>query len=358
MKRVFTFSFLYLNAFLLLTFGFPGNRVNAQCVPLSDAIIGPMFSASSGGTENRSGMAFNPEEGLYYSVNAGNSTYPVDTYDENGNLLHSVEQGYSFRGAWWNPTLNTFECNSYGFDNGIIVNTLEAGTAYPTGTGTEVFTSNQPNEQSVGDLDYDAYEIIYYDEGFIYRYSRQDNGLLGTYAIQGLPVDLTNLNWNSVVYTGCPGHEIGVYDYVNRQLLFINKMTGTYSGFCQLPNDAPARDAFGMSYANNYFWLFENGEWKGYEVVNLNASTQNLLLNEGVSIAPNPAQDLLQINLEGDFQPEYMQVFNLQGQELLQQQIGLTGGITLDITSLPVGSYFLRVQFEEGYALQQFMKIE
>lgn len=240
----------------------PGGSVGI----LTDAVQGLSLNASSAGTNNRSGLVFNPNANLYYSVNAGSASYPVDTYDETGTLVSSPAQGFDYRGAWWNPSADQFEGNGFGSE-GLFVHTLNSGDAYPTGSGAIIFTANQPSSQSVGDLDYDANEIIYYSDGFIHRYSRADNGFLGNYQIIGLPVGTSDINSNSVVYTGETGAEIGVYDHVNQRLLLIDKSDGTYVGASQLPGSATQRTSFGMSYANDLLWLYDNGTWTSYQVV-------------------------------------------------------------------------------------------
>lgn len=342
--------------FLSLIFAFPNLETYAQCAPLQDALPALTMNASAGGTQNRCGVVYNPVAKLYYTVNAGASIYPADTYDENGMLLASPQQGFDYRGAWWNPALNTFEGNGFG-DLGIFVHTLASGTSYPSGTGTFAFTANQPNSQSVGDLDYGASEIIYFHEGFIHRYSRSNNGLLGTYAIQGLPVGASSINSNTVVYTGCPGHEIGLYDHENLRVLFIDKSTGTYSGFSQLPADAPARSSFGASYANNLFWLFDAGVWRSYEVVGSSTNSNYVALEQSVRVFPNPVVDQLQIQISGDQKPQSLQLYTMQGQLLQHETItAFQPVVELAMSHLPSGAYLVKIQFEQGAVVKKVIK--
>ncbi|MEM7549325.1 MAG: hypothetical protein AAF363_06620 [Bacteroidota bacterium] len=274
-----------------------------ECEILSEAVPRLTLEASLGGTNNRSGLAFNPDAELYYSVNAGSASYPLDTYDDEGNILASPVQAFDYRGAWWNPSANQLEGN--GFSTlGIFVQTLVSGTSFPNGSGAVIFTANQPASQSVGTLNFDDNEIIYYDNGFIHRYSRVDNGFLGQFAITGLPVEFTDLNSNSVVYTGCEGKEIGLYDFVNRVVFFIDKVTGEFSGSSQLPESAPQRSSFGMSYANDLFWLFDGGIWSSFEVLNEVIITSSRdELNASINLYPNPVQEFLQIDVTNQVPP-------------------------------------------------------
>lgn len=349
MKNFSIPTFLFLALCLLAT-----TRLPSQCATLDNAVQGLSLTAS-GGTNNRSGLVYNPLAKLYYSVNAGSSSYPVDTYNESGSLLNSVTQGFDYRGAWWNPALNLFEGN--GFNSiGIFVHTLEAGTAYPTGTGVVVFTGAQPNAQSIGALDYDSNEIIYFDQGYIHRYNRNTNQFLGQYLIGNLPVELTDINNNSVVYTGCAGFEIGLYDYVNRRVLFVNKTTGKYSGASQLPGSAPQRSSFGVSYANDLFWLFDAGNWYSYQVVDLHAGVSALPLPYDISLSPNPVSENLRIRVDSPREAIQAGLMNLQGQLIHSTQIGASGETDIDMSGLPAGIYLVSLMSDEGITTRKIVK--
>jgi hypothetical protein len=68
MKNFSIPTFLFVALCFLAT-----NRLPAQCATLDNAVQG-LSLAASGGTNNRSGLVYNPLVKLYYSVNAGSST--------------------------------------------------------------------------------------------------------------------------------------------------------------------------------------------------------------------------------------------------------------------------------------------
>ena len=327
-----------------------------QCTPLDSAIQGISLTASGSGTSNRSGVVFNPGKGLYYSVNAGSSNYPIDVYDETGAILTSVTASFDYRGAWWNPALNTFEGNGFS-SSGIFLQTLQAGTGYPAGSGAVLFTSNQPDDQSVGALDYDNNHIIYYYDGFIYRYSRVDNGLLSQTLVQGLPVATTDINSNSIVYTGCEGREIGLYDHVNRRLLFINKQTNTFNGFCQLPADAPQRSSFGVSYANGSLFLFAAGTWQSYQVVSIWPTAVEEKVELALTVSPNPATDWLNVSWEHTGKPVTLDILSIQGQVLRSMELPTGNEHPLNVSDLPAGLYLIRLQAGQQAATRRFTRL-
>ena len=328
---------------------------SSQCI--ADEVTAPsltLFTTVQEGTNNRSGVVFNPLLGRYYSVNAGSSGYPLETYDEGGTLLNSVASGFDYRGAWWNPALSQFEGN--GFDNaGIFVQNIDPVTGYALGTGTVVLNAAQPNAQSVGDLDTDADEIIYYSEGAIHRYARASNVFLGTYPITGLPVPTSSLNSNSVVYTGCPGSEIGVYDHENRRVLFVNKTTGAFSAQCQLPLNAPPRSTFGMSFANGLFWLFDNNQWQGYGVTDGSVGIEEEAISS-VSVFPNPTTDLLTVSWEGNGgPPAEVRILDMAGRMVLNTR-SVADRLVLDVQGLRPGAYLVQCVPEDRFLTGRFLK--
>ncbi len=330
-----------------------------ECTALTDAVPSITLNASAGGTNNRSGLAFNPNAELYYSVNAGSSSYPLDTYNaNNGLLLTSPTQAFDYRGAWWNPDANQLEGN--GFSSlGIFVQTLVAGTSYPNGSGGVIFSANQPGSQSVGTLNYDDNEIIYYADGFIHRYSRADNGFLGQFVINDLPVELTSINSNSVGYTGCEGKEIALYDFTNRMVLFVDKATGDFSGSSQLPVTATQRASFGMAYTNDLFWLFDNGTWSSYEVLNevfITNTTEEI--NSNIAISPNPVNDLLQISVTGQLIPDKVQVLSVDGRLIKDQRMDLSGQMDIEVYDFPAGTYLIKLFSKDEVITRKVLKYD
>lgn len=240
---------------------------NAQsCNVLDTAIQTPLVLNCVGGTANRSGVAWNPNDSLYYSCNAGSASYPFETFSSAGGAsVATYTAGVSWRGLWWNPGLNQLEGNAIS-TTGWLVKDLDVN-GIAVGTNTTIFAGQmQPNSQSCGDLDTDANEVIFYDWGSIYRYDRATGTSLGNYALNGIPGGA--LSDFSVVYTGCAGQEIGVYDYTNKRVHLFDKATGNFVVSIQLPSTAPAITTFRVSYANNLFWLYDGtlNKWVSFQL--------------------------------------------------------------------------------------------
>lgn len=238
---------------------------SAQCNIIPNAIPNLTLTFSVG-VNNATGVAFNPNLSLYYIAQAGNPGFPLQTFDVAGAPLYQTNTGFDMRGLWWNPNLNQLESNGYN-TFGIWTYNLN-GSGYALNTGTSVFTGlNQPTVQSVGDYNCVDNEIWYYNAGAIMKRDRATNALIGTFPLVGLPVGTANLNNNTVFYTDCAGHEIGLLDYVLKRIYFFDKTTMTYSGMSQLPAGTVTTNAFKASWANGMVWLLNGNVWYSFEVL-------------------------------------------------------------------------------------------
>lgn len=348
MKKIYT-PFSLLCIAILFVFCTKGNT---QITILDDAEQTSItLKASAGGTDNRSSIAYNPLKMLYYSVNAGSSSYYVDTYDANGVLLDSVLSGFDFRGAWWNPLLFTFEGNGYN-SYGIFSKAIDPFTGVAIAGGSIVATNSQPDLQSAGDLDTARYEIIYYYDGSIYRFARLDDSPLGTSVITGLPSG-TALNVNSICYTGFEGMEFGVYDYANLRFIFINK-SSEYVGHSQLPATAFATSYNKISWANRLFWIYNSDDriWYSYKVHDgafVGIGDRELDASGSFRVFPNPLTSETQLDFENlNSEVSYIRILSVNGEVIKEINEISSTKISLDLQDEPAGVYILQLTTMEG----------
>lgn len=262
-------TLVWKTAAVLTFIGFFGQSAHAQCCqPIPNATPGISYTYILTNGTNASGVAYNPNFDYYYALTAGNPGFPLETFTSAGVAVYQTNTGFDSRGLWWNPTLGQLEAN--GFNNLGWWNFAINASGHALNTGTQLFTGQfQPNSQSCGDLDYDANEVIFYDNGSIYRYDRATSALLGNYPLVGIPVATSNINSTSVGYTGCPGYEIAILDYVNKIIYFFDKSNGNYSGQSILPAATVTNTSFRFSWANNLAWLYELGTrtWHSFNVM-------------------------------------------------------------------------------------------
>jgi hypothetical protein len=232
---------------------------------------------------------------LYYSVNAGTTTYPIETFSViGGNALSSTSQGADYRGLWWNSATGAVEGNTFN-SGGLFQHNLASGTFYAAGTVTNIATSNMPNSQSMGHANVAGNIVVYYNAGTLYRYNRATGAFISSIGISGLPVATSNLNSYAVAYVGVPNGEALVYDYVNKRVYFINLTTGVYLTTCQLPSTAPAASSYQFGFANERVFLYNSSssQWYGYKVVSNSAvnpvSTPAVICVGGTAVLTNTA---------------------------------------------------------------------
>ena len=241
---------------------YTGNSLASGIV--AQGLIKLPYSISFG---NCTGVVWNPQHSLYYAVKAGSSTNQLKTYNSTGVELNSVAAGFDFRGAWWNPNTDKFESNGYlssGYSTqNLDANGLALGTCVINPAG-----QNQPFEQSIGGYDPVNNETVFYYSDSIYRYNRTTGALVASGAITGLPSSDINTNWAS--YSGVPGAEIMIYDYTNRAVRFINRLTFAYAASVQLDGSALQPSSFNVAYdGNGKLWLHNGStEWVNYQIIN------------------------------------------------------------------------------------------
>ena len=211
-------------------------------------------------------VAYNSLKNVYHTVGGGSVTnMPVTTYSYTGGMpVANVTANNDFRGLWWNSNTGIIEGNGYN-GTGIFSITVNGGNGYAIGGGAIITGNQQPDIQSCGSFNNALNQVIYYFNGSIYKYSRVTGFLIASVAITGLPVGLGNISTFNGFYTGIPGSEYAVYDHINKRAYNINYTSGAYVSTVQFPASAPAPASYGLSYANNLFFLNDGaGKWFGH----------------------------------------------------------------------------------------------
>ena len=189
------------------------NTAFAQCGISTTGSV-QTLTVSGGTSSSQIALAHNPVKNVYYTLD-GN--YIRTHSGINGAVLGSYYFSTTMRGLWWNPGTSQLEGNAYN-TGGIIKFTINSTTGHVS-AGTVVFAgSHQPYYQSQGTFDDANNEILYFYGSLIYRYSRVTGLQIGTVSISNMPSSYTLTNYN-IVYTGCAGKEIGLYDRTNRKHL-------------------------------------------------------------------------------------------------------------------------------------------
>lgn len=226
----------------------------------------------SAGT-NGAGVAYDPVRKLYYTAFAGNSSYPLIVFDDEGRVVNDTgSTQIDVRGLWYNSKTSSLEANGYS-DYGIVQYVMNK-RGVPSTNKTLFSGTNQPDDNSVGAFDPVHNEILYFnladDYGYaeVVRYSRSTGKKLGDFELQNFD-DLGSYN-NVAVYTGIKGSEIAIIDYDLAIIMMYDISSGKETKEVTLPLSAVVEDRFNFAFANGMFWLFDTNarEWNGYKMPN------------------------------------------------------------------------------------------
>jgi len=217
---------------------------------------------------NGSSVAYNTDKKIYYAVIAGNSSYPLETFDINGKQLNSKQAGGDMRGMWYNSSTKSIEFNGYddGGYNSISLNS----SGFPEENITNIVSGkNQPSENSCGVYEPINKEVIFYSEGSIYFFNSKNGKEKRIVHLQDIPTDLENINSNSLIYTGSSKNEIGLLNFNTKEVYLFDANNGNYSGKITLPENAVTHSMFWFAYANGNIFLYnsETRTWTGYKIL-------------------------------------------------------------------------------------------
>jgi hypothetical protein len=206
---------------------------------------------------NGCAVVWNPKLRLYYSVIAGNASFPIDIFDESGKWKNVTNAGIDNRGMWFNAKSGRLNGHSY---QGEIIEWELSGNGTPENTSILVETG--PEGQSVATS---GKGLIYlYKEGVIEKYSAKGKK---SGAINLSDFNAEKYNAYSMGFTGVKGYEIVLLNLENTALDFFN-LKGKRTASINLPGEVPYAENFRFSFANNYAWLYDvdTRTWSGYKV--------------------------------------------------------------------------------------------
>lgn len=312
------------------------NQLIAQCNFLSTAVATGDTLHCSGGDAYRTAVTYNPQFSLYYSVNAGGTT-AEEVFDLNGDLLYSSTVA-DWRGLWWNSNINRVEGNAWG--NYFYIDSLQSN-GYLGGNHSLVGATTPPDVQSAGAYDPNDNIIYYYNGGTLYGESRADFVDITPITLTGIP-SFTGMVQHGVIYTGCTGSEIGIYDAGAKILYLFNKSTGAMSNSIAFPSNTIGISYVGgnFSYANDIVWLYNStiNEWVGFNIFGP-TGVDELEVNS-VEVYPNPVITTMNIKVN---EPSQISVVNLLGEVVMNQAIQTES--EMDVSKLVPGIYFVKTEY-------------
>ncbi len=271
-KSIFTF----ITIVLLSVAGYCQYTLLPTAVAMPVTLTFPVAVSSCGS------VAYNPSANLYYTSRIGNAVYPMLTFSTDGTLLDYDTTGQDTRGIWWNPNTGQLERNCFSTIGWGKID-LDINN-YAENTFSVIFSGmNQPNVQSIGAYDPINNQVVYYNAGSIHKYNRTTGTLISTTAITGMVT--TNINAFTVVYTGAPGMEYGILDWVAKKVVLLNAATCAYAGESLLPATAVTAVNYQFSYTNNLVWLFNTTTevWNSFKIFDVTLLPIHDIIVSGVA---------------------------------------------------------------------------
>lgn len=233
--------------------------------PLRNANAALTYRIQSNEGTNACGLAYNAKNGLYYTVFAGNTKYPLEAFDNRGQNKYAGEIGLDVRSLWFNAKKKVLEGMAFPQKGKFTISINNAGI--PTSMkepGNETFSSIPETHSTACPVGKDLY---YFDGKQVYVLNGSNYKQKSKFTLKSIPGDISHLNNTTLIYTGKKGFELGFYDSFEGKVYFTD-LKGNYSGTTLLPSSAPQATAFRFSYANDMLWLYDASAriWYAYFV--------------------------------------------------------------------------------------------
>jgi len=238
--------------------------VQKQVINDPEEVIQLRMSNLDDGT-NGSGVAYNSDIKLYYTVIAGNAEFPLEVFEENGENVYTASAGVDCRGLWYNKSTKTLEANVY---QGGLYKIIISEEGIPTGQIAAVFDGGeQPYSNSCAEYNFKSGKLLYYYSGTVYTANRK-NGKIESKIKLELPCNIEDINTTSIIYTGYKGMEIGILNCGQWKLYLFNLKDGSLKATVNIPDYMTVDCAFMFDFANDYAFFYNVNDriWSGIKI--------------------------------------------------------------------------------------------
>lgn len=270
-----------LLTFLLVIFSLLQTAVGQQSLQLTKVME---LQVQGEGGSNGASIAWHAVGKKYYAAMAGNASYPLCVFSENGTLLSPADNAsmVDVRGLWFNAKKAKIQGNAFGED-GWFEYILNA-QGIPTDFKKMVEGASQPDDQCVGTFSSKTNEVIFFDGMDIYFYDAITGEVKESISFDqvltnsGIALsEKENYNTRSILFTGKPGQELGMLNVEKKQLELFS-LEGKRSLILKVPSNQNVYASFNMAYSNGMYWFFnkDNRKWIGYKEGGAATSTSTL----------------------------------------------------------------------------------
>jgi hypothetical protein len=249
----------------VLAFGQAGKKKSFKLLSVAKMALKLQMKLGKG--TNGSAVVYHPEKRVYCAVIAGNSTFPLEMFDDKGEHFYTQEAGWDARGMWYNPQTDELQGNSYEGEK-IVSFALDVMGVPMDEMSTIVEYPEQPEANCVSAFDAESQYVYNLDGLTIPYYSLEGGMTVDTLYLSNVPNNGDWLNTTTVIFTGAAGMELGVLNYSKKEVYFFDKSTGKFAAKIKLPKTAVTNEVFRFSYANKMIFLYDvkTRTWTGYKI--------------------------------------------------------------------------------------------
>lgn len=291
----------------------------------------------------------------------------ASTYTINQPLVNNVSQNYSVQMIPINPQL----CSSQFSAN---ITVIQSGQAQPIGIGYTIVNDNGVHNMSIQVQGYGIYEYAL-DGGPRQSSPIFENVPLGSHNVTvfdikgGIstscsPLIITNIEvtnaivpapTGSLLQTVPQGSTLANLTVFGQNIQWYSAGTGNKNSnniLTALPINTLLQD--GVTY-------YASQKIGGYESIDRLPVTVNLSLNtsefniSGLSFYPNPANN--SINFKAEEQLTNINIYNVLGQKVYDQDINKLNTVQIDISFLKSGNYFAVIKSNQKQSVLKFIKL-
>ncbi|TNE54151.1 MAG: hypothetical protein EP338_08285 [Bacteroidetes bacterium] len=211
-------------------------------------------------------VVYNKKKKIYYTIYAGNKSYPLEVHDLSGTSVYQMRSDVDARGMWYDKKCNCLMGTVYGNAGSYEIELNADGMPVRTTENSKTYN-------------FDGQGVAVAGKKYIYHMAaggslvkvHKKSGAVSQISIKDAYPKFYNLNVNGIVYTGIKGHEIGLVNATEKKLVLFNAKTGKMAANIQINADgADVSGHFRVSFANGRLFLYQGNtrSWYGYKVSN------------------------------------------------------------------------------------------
>lgn len=302
--------------------------------------IPPIFSFDENPVNHNMHIASDGE--FYFTINGGGvPSGQVNKFDMNGVLLQTYPIQIDGRGLSYNKTDGFLYVSTFGGD---IVRITDLAAA----TDTLIFPGAMQNGQASFAISNDGQVFYDFYQGTLRVHDFTTGSVI--YTLTGFAYGPGNFGGEAAV--AVDSSRIYTWDATSKTVYMYDQF-GTLIQPMVLDSGDNGQS---LSFVNNMLFVSRDGNygvgtWYGYDLSDL-TSIPNTVLNEDISIFPNPTQNKCFIKGKNILQIE---IYNNLGEKMSEQKNFGNNSIEINLQDMHEGMYFVKISTDRNITTQKLI---